>query len=93
MFRSQSETYSGQVLESIVKLESYVNKFTDFSASHMLGLFDKLIFQMLIYGSEVSGFSKADNIERMHMKFCKHLLGIKIQTQNNSVYGELGRTH
>ena len=40
----------------------------------MLGLFDKLIFQMLIHGSEVSGFSKADNIERMHMKFCKHLL-------------------
>ena len=54
------------------------------------GLFDKLILPILTYGSEVSGFSKADNIERMHLQFCKHLLGVKIQTQNNFV---LPRSH
>ena len=37
--------------------------------SHMLGLFDKLILPILTYGSEVSGFSKADNIERTHLQF------------------------
>ena len=57
----------------------------------MLGLFDKLILPILTYGSEVSGFSKADNIERTHLQLCKQLLGVKIQTQNNFVYGELGR--
>ena len=57
----------------------------------MLGLFDKLILPILTYGSEVSGFSKADNIECTHLQFCKHLLGVKIQTQNNFVYKELGR--
>ena len=30
-------------------------------------------------------------IERIHLQFCKHLLGAKIQTQNNFIYGELGR--
>ena len=59
--------------------------------SYMLGLFDKLILTILTYGSEVSGFSKADNIDRIHLQFCKHLLGVKIQTQNISIYGELGR--
>ena len=57
----------------------------------MLGLFDKLILPILTYGSEVSGFSKADNIERTRLQFCKRLLGVKIQTQNNFIYGELGR--
>ena len=57
----------------------------------MLGLLDKLILPILTYGSEVSGFSKADNIERIHLQFCKHLLWVKIQTQNNLIYCELGR--
>ena len=48
----------------------------------MLGFFDKIILSILSYGSEVSGFSKADNIERTHLQFCKDLLGVKIQTQN-----------
>ena len=47
----------------------------------MLGLFDKLILPILTYGSEVSGFSKADSIERTHLQICKHLLGVKIQTK------------
>ena len=54
-------------------------------------MFDKLILPILTYGSEVSGFSKADKTERIHLQFCKYLLGAKIQTQNNFIYGELGR--
>ena len=66
-FIETHETLSGQALKAIFKLKSFVNKFTDFSFSHMLGLFDKLILPKLTYGSEVSGFSKADNIERTHL--------------------------
>ena len=78
-FIETHETLSGQALKAIFKLKSYVNKFTDFSVSHMFGLFDKLILPILTYGSKVSGFSKADNIERTHLQFCKHLLGVKVQ--------------
>ncbi|KAH3802567.1 hypothetical protein DPMN_156245 [Dreissena polymorpha] len=31
-------------------------------------------------------------LERVYLSFCKKLLGVKIQTQNNFVYEELGRT-
>ena len=85
------ETLFGQALRAIFKLKSYINKFTDFSVSHMLGLFDQLNLPILTNCSEVPGFSKADNIKRTHLQFCKHVLGVKIQTQNNFVYEELGR--
>ena len=90
-FHATHEVLSGQALKAIFKLKAYINKFTNISISHMLALFDKLILPILTYGSEVSGFSKADVIERVHLQFCKHLLGVKIQTQNNFICGELGR--
>ena len=66
-FMETHETLSGQALMAIFKFNSYVNKFTDFSVSLMFGLFDKLILPILTYASDVSGFSKADNIESTHL--------------------------
>ena len=31
------------------------------------------------------------NINRIHIKFCKSILGLRQQTPNSAVYGELGR--
>ena len=87
------ETLSGQALKAIFKLKSYFNKFTDFLVSHMLGLLVQRILPILTYGSEVSGFSKADNIERTHLQFCKHLLGVKIQTQTLLFMENLEESH
>ena len=90
-FSETHDALAGQALKAIFKLKSLVNKFTDFAVSHMLGLFDKLILPILNYSGEVWGFSKADVIERIHLRFCKQLLGVRVQTQNNFIYGELGR--
>ena len=46
---------------------------------------------ILSYGAEVWGFTQANAIEILHLKFCKSLLGVKTWTQNDCVYGELGR--
>ena len=54
-------------------------------------LFDKLIVPILNYGSEVWGFHDAPEIERVHLKFCKSILGVKTSVQNDFVYGELQR--
>jgi hypothetical protein len=58
----------------------------------MLELFNKLILPILNYGSELTGFSNFNRIEQMHLKLCKQILGFGTQTQNNFIYGELGRT-
>ena len=57
----------------------------------MLDLFDKLVSPILNYGSEVWGFYKSTAIETVHLQFCKKLLGVKQTTQNDFIYGELGR--
>ncbi len=55
-------------------------------------LFDKLINPILNYGAEIWGFFQAIQIERVHLQFCKRLLGVKKSTQMISFNGELGRT-
>ena len=56
-----------------------------------LKLFESLIQPILMYGCEIWGFHKADDIEKVHIKFLKQVLGVRRQTCNLAVYGELGR--
>lgn len=56
-----------------------------------LDLLDKIVKPILLYGCEIWGFGKNDIIERVHLKFCKLLLRLKVSTPNFMVYGELGR--
>ena len=49
------------------------------------------ISPILNYGSEVWGFYKSTGIETVHLQSCKKLLGVKQTTQNDFIYGELGR--
>ena len=58
-----------------------------------MDLFDKLVTPILNYGGEVWRFCKAKQTERVHLQFCKHLLGVKQSTQNNFEYGDFGRTN
>jgi len=54
-------------------------------------LFDAFVSATLNYGHGIWGFSKSKEIERIHMKFCKRILGVKSSTCNMAIYGELGR--
>ena len=55
-------------------------------------MFDKLVSPILNYAGEVWGFHKASTVETVHLQFCKKVLGVKRSTQNDFIYGELGRT-
>ena len=56
-----------------------------------LKLFDSLVSPVLLYASEVWGFEKLDDVEKVHLQFCKNILKIRSSTPNYMVYGELGR--
>lgn len=56
-----------------------------------LKLFDTLVAPILVYASEVWGFENKQNIEKMHLQFCKKILNLRNNTPNYMVYGELGR--
>ena len=91
-FKQTQNTLAGQAQKAVFKLNRYLHKFTYITPAHRLELFDKLVSPILNYGSEVWGFAAAPSIERVHLQFCKKLLGVKKTTQNDFIYGELGRT-
>ena len=91
-FSVAQNTLAGQAQKAIFQLKKYLYKFIFLTPRHKFDLFDKLILPILNYGSEVWGFSQANAIERVHLQFCKRLLGVKKTTQNDFIYGELGRT-
>ena len=92
-FQQTQNSLAGQAQKGIFKLSKYLYKFTYITPSHKLELFDKLISPILNYSSEVWGFNSAPAIEKVHLQFCKKLLGVKRTTQNDFVYGELGRVN
>ena len=92
-FSEAQTTLAGQAQKTIFKMNTYLYKFTFFSPRNKLELFDKLVTPILNYGSEMWGFIQGNAIERVHLQFCKRLLGVKKTTQNDFIYGELGRTN
>ena len=54
-------------------------------------LFDTCIMPILLYGSEVWGFSNTQGIEVFQSQFFKHILKLGTRSMNNLVLGELGR--
>ena len=63
----------------------------DFNVETKCSVFDTYINSILSYASEIWGFHKAPDIEKLHTYFCKKVLGVKRSTCNNLVYFELGR--
>lgn len=92
-FNETDRMLAGQALKAIFKMNKYLFKFTDISPKHTLDLFDKLVAPILNYSNEVWGFNNGSQVERTHLAFCKRLLGVKISTQNDFIYGETGRAN
>lgn len=68
-----------------------LTKETKAPVTTMFHLVDSLVASVLNYGCEIWGFSNAQCIERIHRKFCKRILNVKLSTNNYALYMELGR--
>ena len=54
-------------------------------------LFDTFVGLIINYACPIWGFTKSKELEQIHLKYCKWILGVKSRTGNAAVYGELGR--
>ena len=54
------------------------------------GLFDKNILPILLYESEIWGYSNIKRLEKLHMQFCKLFLRLKDSVPIIMVYRETG---
>lgn len=71
-------------------VNSYAKSFC-FNHTTRCAIFDTYVSSVLNYGCEIWGFHKARDIEKLHVMFCKHTLGVRQSTNNILVYCELGR--
>lgn len=85
-----TQTLTGKALKAMGALFSITSDL-EVPVKIMLNLFDAYVSSILNYACEVWGFCQAENIERVHRKFLKSILGVKISTNNSAIYGELGR--
>ena len=88
-FQAQ-KSLSEQSLKACYSLYSLFDN-VSLNVTEKIKLFDLMICPVLNYGSEVWGFHKGPNIEKIHLKFLKQLLHVKQSTMDAMVYGELGR--
>ena len=81
---------SDQALKAANQLLALFKRMS-FDVRTKLRLFNSLVSPILLYASEVWGIFWYDHIEKINIKFCKNLLGVRAQTPNFAVYGDLGR--
>ena len=84
------KTLSEQAMKALFSVNSLFDS-VSLNVSEKIKLFDTMVLPILCYGCEVWGFHAALDVERVHLKFLKQILGVRIQTCNNAVYGEIGR--
>lgn len=89
-FYQTQKALATQANKALFSLNSLFEK-VSLNVTEKLKLFDTMVSPILTYGSEVWGFHAAPDIERIHLKFMKRILGVRPQTTNAAVYGELGR--
>ena len=89
-FYKTQKALADQAMKAIFALTSLFEKI-DLNVSDKIKLFDAMIMPILNYGSQVWGFHKGPDVERVHIKFLKQILGVRQQTSNLAVYGEFGR--
>lgn len=90
-FRIAQHTLAEQARKAIFSLKNQTKQFYDLKPELMCMLFDRVIVPILLYGSEIWGLNNVDEIERVHVQFCKQILHLRLSTASYFVYGELGR--
>jgi hypothetical protein len=89
-FVQTQRTLAEQAKRAVFALKSILSK-KSCDVRTKLYLFDTMITPILTYGAEVWGFHAALDIEKIHISFCKSVLGVNSKTSNVAVLGELGR--
>ena len=92
--------YNGTFIKAIKRLYGVASRamFSILSKSRslpldidtQLHLFNSMVVPIMMYGSEVWGYTDLKLIERLQLRFCKIILIVKKSTPNSMVLGELG---
>ena len=84
--KKQAEKATKSMFEALRRSRTH-----NLSIECQVELFNKMVKPILLYGSEIWGFSKnIQCLEKVQLRFCKLLLKLKTSTPSYMIYGELG---
>ncbi|XP_069129308.1 uncharacterized protein [Argopecten irradians] len=89
-FKTTIKHIASQARKAVFALRAKCNQ-VNFNIKTLLHLFDTYIVSILHYACETWAGFKADEVEKVHIEFCKNILCVKKSTCNAMVYYELGR--
>ena len=75
----------------VSRLRYLCNRYDYFTRQMLFTIFDTKVKPVLLYGSEIWGVRKFDDVEQVHIHFCKVVLNVGKTTRNFAAYGECGR--
>ena len=80
-----------QSQKSVNMLKRLIGRCQSLPMNIIFEIFDTTILPVLSYASEIWGYKKYDEIEKVQLRFCKYLLGVGNNTTGHAVLGEVGR--
>ena len=89
-FRTSQKTLAEQGRKAMFGILKSLSDITP-NTETKLYIFDKYVKSILCYACEVWGFHSANDVEKIHLNFCKKVLGVNNKATTCMVYGELGR--
>ena len=88
----QAQTYiADQASTALHSLEITLHRLGGLKPDMAFRIFDCKILPILLYASGIWGTHSSPDIEKVHHKFCKFILGVSSKTSNIAALGELGR--
>ena len=86
-----AENLSSKALRAVAGIKKLYFRLKNLPADTVFKIFDAKVKPILLYGSEIWGSQKFDDIERVHIKICKMILCVGKDVKNNIALGECGR--
>ena len=74
--------------KALFSLKSIIYQYPELTVNNQLLLFNSLVEPVLSYGSEVWGFSQADKLETLYLRYLKNMLCVRSSTPSCFVYKE-----
>lgn len=88
-FIQASKILSGKAIRALCSLFSITNPM-EVPLNIMINLYNSFVCSVLMYASEIWGFSSAISIDKVQRKFCRWMLNVKQSTHNLAICSELG---
>ena len=84
-------TWGAQAEKALKCIQAIIWKLGHLNVDVAFKIFNSRIIPILLYGSEIWGYESRSHKEKIHLRFCKFVLGVGRSAHSVAVLGYCGR--